>query len=84
MCCLESSSRVCVGSSQLSSDLLDRDQKKDVFVTVRVTFGGYHIEDKVVMVSFHSGYIFIQTDKPIYNPGDRGEEDAAGKQNMVF
>uniref|UniRef100_A0A8C5DA84 Complement component c3b, tandem duplicate 2 n=1 Tax=Gouania willdenowi TaxID=441366 RepID=A0A8C5DA84_GOUWI len=31
------------------------------------------IEESLLMVSFHSGYIFLSTDKPIYNPGDTGE-----------
>lgn len=60
-------------SSQLPSDRLNRDEKKNKFVYLRVDFGGLHSEETVLMVSFHSGYIFIQTDKPIYNPGDTGE-----------
>lgn len=58
---------------QLSSDLLNREEKKKKFVTLKVTFGGFHVEKRLLMVTFHSGYIFIQTDKPIYNPGDTGE-----------
>ncbi|XP_053275525.1 complement C3 [Pleuronectes platessa] len=55
---------------QLSSDHLNRDEKKNKFVYLMVNFGGLHSEGRLLMVSFHSGYIFIQTDKPVYNPGD--------------
>ncbi|XP_051801045.1 complement C3-like [Acanthochromis polyacanthus] len=55
---------------QLSSENLNRDEKKNKFVYLKVNFGSFHSEERVLMVSFHSGYIFIQTDKPIYNPGD--------------
>ncbi|KAG7258488.1 hypothetical protein CRUP_009090, partial [Coryphaenoides rupestris] len=40
------------------------------FVTLIVNFEGYHEVSRVMMVSFQHGYIFVQTDKPIYNPGD--------------
>uniref|UniRef100_A0A3B4ZLY2 Complement C3-like n=1 Tax=Stegastes partitus TaxID=144197 RepID=A0A3B4ZLY2_9TELE len=55
---------------QLSSDNLNREEKNNKFVYLKVTFEGFHTEERVLMVSFHSGYIFLQTDKPIYNPGD--------------
>uniref|UniRef100_A0A3Q3JUN5 Macroglobulin domain-containing protein n=1 Tax=Monopterus albus TaxID=43700 RepID=A0A3Q3JUN5_MONAL len=55
---------------QLPSDQLNREEKKNKFVYLNVTFMGFHSEERELMVSFHSGYIFIQTDKPIYNPGD--------------
>lgn len=58
---------------QLPSDNLNRNEKNKKFVFLRVNFGGFHSEERTLMVSFHSGYIFIQTDKPIYNPGDTGE-----------
>lgn len=29
--------------------------------------------EKVVLVSFQSGYIFIQTDKTLYTPNSKGE-----------
>ncbi|XP_041641340.1 complement C3-like isoform X2 [Cheilinus undulatus] len=58
-------------SIQLSSELLNRYEKKNKFVYLTVRFGDFHTEERTMMVSFHSGYIFIQTDKPIYNPGDR-------------
>ncbi|XP_072240697.1 complement C3-like [Leuresthes tenuis] len=54
---------------QLSSDGLNREETNNKFVYLTVTFDGYHSEERILMVSFHSGYIFIQTDKPIYNPG---------------
>ncbi|XP_036027140.1 complement C3 [Onychomys torridus] len=38
------------------------------YVTVVATFGAVTVE-KVVLVSFQSGYLFIQTDKTIYTPG---------------
>ncbi|KAF1394639.1 hypothetical protein PFLUV_G00003160 [Perca fluviatilis] len=57
-------------SIQLPSDRLNREEKRNKFVHLKVIFGGYHSEERILMVSFHSGYIFIQTDKPIYKPGD--------------
>ncbi|KAM6972588.1 LOW QUALITY PROTEIN: complement C3-like [Aplochiton taeniatus] len=55
---------------ELSSDRLARDEDRNKFVHLKVEFVGHHSEELLVMVSFHSGYIFIQTDKPLYNPGD--------------
>uniref|UniRef100_G3N4I6 Anaphylatoxin-like domain-containing protein n=1 Tax=Gasterosteus aculeatus aculeatus TaxID=481459 RepID=G3N4I6_GASAC len=55
---------------QLPSDGLNPEEKENKFVYLKVDFGGFHSEERVLMVSFHAGYIFIQTDKPIYNPGD--------------
>ncbi|XP_032419209.1 complement C3-like isoform X2 [Xiphophorus hellerii] len=57
-------------SIELSSALLNREEKKNKFVHLQVNFEGHHMMERVLMVSFHSGYIFVQTDKPIYNPGD--------------
>ncbi|XP_051558255.1 complement C3-like isoform X3 [Myxocyprinus asiaticus] len=40
------------------------------YVYIQASYPGKHLE-KVVMVSLQSGYIFIQTDKPIYTPASR-------------
>ncbi|XP_070989171.1 complement C3-like isoform X2 [Oncorhynchus clarkii lewisi] len=39
------------------------------YVHLTATFGGRQLET-VVLVSFQAGYVFLQTDKPIYNPGE--------------
>ncbi|KAF7650478.1 hypothetical protein LDENG_00125500 [Lucifuga dentata] len=54
----------------LPSEHLNREENKNKFVYLKAAFGGFLSLEKVLMVSFHSGYIFIQTDKPVYNPGD--------------
>lgn len=66
---------------QLPSDGLNPEEKENKFVYLKVDFGGFHSEERVLMVSFHSGYIFIQTDKPIYNPGDTGEDARRRRRN---
>uniref|UniRef100_A0A5F8G402 Uncharacterized protein n=1 Tax=Monodelphis domestica TaxID=13616 RepID=A0A5F8G402_MONDO len=38
------------------------------YVTIKVKSSQSEVE-KVVLISHHTGYIFIQTDKPIYTPG---------------
>ncbi|CAM4693299.1 unnamed protein product [Caretta caretta] len=47
-----------------------KDPKKDgkQYVAVQAKSPQFNLE-KVVLVTFHSGYIFIQTDKTIYTPG---------------
>ncbi|XP_018421190.1 PREDICTED: A.superbus venom factor 1-like [Nanorana parkeri] len=47
---------------------LDKDPEKKQFVYVIVRSAPCNLE-KVVLVSYQSGYIFIQTDKPLYTPG---------------
>ncbi|XP_033029165.1 A.superbus venom factor 1-like [Lacerta agilis] len=46
----------------------EKDLKQNQYVTVQASCPRFTLE-KVVLVSFYSGYIFIQTDKPIYTPG---------------
>ncbi|KAM9312112.1 complement C3-like [Gastrophryne carolinensis] len=45
-----------------------KDSKKKQYVSVEVSSNECQLR-KVVLLSFHTGYIFVQTDKPIYNPG---------------
>ncbi|XP_074836426.1 A.superbus venom factor 1-like [Carettochelys insculpta] len=47
---------------------IKKDSKTNQYVLVQASFGTQHLE-KEVLVHFHSGYIFIQTDKTIYTPG---------------
>ncbi|XP_053155967.1 venom factor-like isoform X1 [Hemicordylus capensis] len=47
---------------------MQKNSKNNQYVIVQATSPQFTLE-KVVLVSFHSGYIFIQTDKTIYTPG---------------
>nr|XP_056706593.1 complement C3 [Euleptes europaea] len=47
---------------------MKKDSKLNQYVVVQARCAQFQLE-KVVLVSFQSGYIFIQTDKTIYTPG---------------
>uniref|UniRef100_A0ACB8EM83 Uncharacterized protein n=1 Tax=Sphaerodactylus townsendi TaxID=933632 RepID=A0ACB8EM83_9SAUR len=47
---------------------MKKDSKLSQYVIVQASSAQFQLE-KVVLVSFQSGYIFIQTDKTIYTPG---------------
>ncbi|KAG7240766.1 hypothetical protein INR49_026409 [Caranx melampygus] len=49
---------------------------RNKYVYLQAQFGN-EVLDKVVLVSFQSGYIFIQTDKTLYTPDSRGYYDGA-------
>ncbi|XP_067218552.1 complement C3-like [Chanodichthys erythropterus] len=53
---------------EINPNLLKKILKNSVRLVVE--FGSFHKAEKIITVSFRSGYIFIQTDKPVYNPGD--------------
>ncbi|KAL1250603.1 hypothetical protein QQF64_018399 [Cirrhinus molitorella] len=55
---------------EINPNLLHLETKYKKLVSLVADFGGLHKAEKILMLSFHSGYIFIQTDKPVYNPGD--------------
>ncbi|KAF5897905.1 complement C3-like, partial [Clarias magur] len=57
-------------SIQINSSLLRPDEKETKYVQLVAQFGHFQMVKQVSKVSFLSGYIFIQTDKPVYNPGD--------------
>ncbi|KAJ6654542.1 hypothetical protein lerEdw1_006849 [Lerista edwardsae] len=53
---------------QILAKDIKKDSKQNQYVTIRAQSSRFQLE-KVVLVSVHSGYIFIQTDKTIYTPG---------------
>ncbi|OCT59414.1 A.superbus venom factor 1-like [Xenopus laevis] len=53
---------------KIPSEDLPKEERNRQFVYVSVKSNVCTLE-KVVMLSFHSGYIFLQTDKTIYTPG---------------
>ncbi|KAM9493802.1 complement C3-like [Clarias gariepinus] len=57
-------------SIQINPSLLNPEEKETKYVQLVSQFGQYQEVEQVSKVSFLSGYIFIQTDKPVYNPGD--------------
>ncbi|KAL7831473.1 hypothetical protein SRHO_G00309760 [Serrasalmus rhombeus] len=57
-------------SVEIDPHLLRPEEKVEKFVHLVTQFGSFYRTEQDLKVSFLSGYIFIQTDKPIYNPGD--------------
>eukprot|EP00079_Xenopus_tropicalis_P019380 XP_012808980.1 PREDICTED: complement C3-like [Xenopus tropicalis] len=55
---------------KIPSDQLPKDTRNNQFVYVSVRSGSCKLE-KVVLLQYSSGYIFIQTDKTIYTPGSK-------------
>ncbi|XP_044850424.1 venom factor-like [Mauremys mutica] len=53
---------------QVPTKNITKDSRQNQYVVVQAKFPQQTLE-KVVLVHFHSGYVFIQTDKTIYTPG---------------
>uniref|UniRef100_A0A3Q2QK09 Complement C3 n=1 Tax=Fundulus heteroclitus TaxID=8078 RepID=A0A3Q2QK09_FUNHE len=74
------------GKIVIPADRFVNDRNVKQYVTLQADFPGQLPLEKVVLVSFQSGYIFIQTDKPIYTPGSTGESFSRTNnlQNFLF
>uniref|UniRef100_A0A670KL28 Uncharacterized protein n=1 Tax=Podarcis muralis TaxID=64176 RepID=A0A670KL28_PODMU len=57
---------------------MKKDSKQNQYVVVQASCPQFTLE-KTVLVSFHSGYLFIQTDKTIYTPGSAVDKAEAVK-----
>ncbi|XP_072318357.1 complement C3-like [Eucyclogobius newberryi] len=51
-------------------DSFDKNPSEKQYVHLQAEFPGYTL-DKIVLVSFQSGYLFIQTDKTLYTPDNK-------------
>ncbi|MGH0153771.1 UNVERIFIED_CONTAM: hypothetical protein FKN15_025261 [Acipenser sinensis] len=56
-------------SIKIPADTFQKESRTNQFVYL-VAKSNLFILEKVIVVSFHSGYVFVQTDKPIYTPTD--------------
>ncbi|XP_001378723.4 A.superbus venom factor 1-like [Monodelphis domestica] len=65
---LDSSNRTAVVKIKIPSIMFKPNSPLKQYVTIKVKSSQSEVE-KVVLISHHTGYIFIQTDKPIYTPG---------------
>ncbi|XP_034721239.1 complement C3-like, partial [Etheostoma cragini] len=54
----------------IPTETFSKDPTRKQYVYLQAQFPG-HMLEKVVLVSFQSGYIFIQTDKTIYTPNSK-------------
>uniref|UniRef100_A0A8C9VR72 Complement C3-like n=1 Tax=Scleropages formosus TaxID=113540 RepID=A0A8C9VR72_SCLFO len=48
----------------------ENNPKRNRYVYLQATFNDEHKVQSEILVSFHSSYVFVQTDKPIYNPSE--------------
>uniref|UniRef100_A0A674BSR2 Complement C3-like n=1 Tax=Salmo trutta TaxID=8032 RepID=A0A674BSR2_SALTR len=60
----------------------DEDYTGNQYVYLQAEFPGHSLE-KVVLVSFQTGYIFVQTDKTIYTPESKGMENYKPDNGMT-
>ncbi|XP_062845847.1 complement C3-like [Trichomycterus rosablanca] len=56
---------------KINPSLLQPEKEHINYLQFVASFGQLQELKFISKVSFHAGYIFIQTDKPVYNPGDR-------------
>lgn len=67
---------------QIPPKTFNRDPNVKQYVYLQAHFPGGVVLEKTVMVSFQSGYIFIQTDKTLYTPESIGE--SANRLGSVY
>uniref|UniRef100_A0A5F8GJN5 Uncharacterized protein n=1 Tax=Monodelphis domestica TaxID=13616 RepID=A0A5F8GJN5_MONDO len=72
---LDSSNRTAVVKIKIPSIMFKPNSPLKQYVTIKVKSSQSEVE-KVVLISHHTGYIFIQTDKPIYTPGSTGKQES--------
>ncbi|KAL3996131.1 solute carrier family 38 (sodium-coupled neutral amino acid transporter), member 3 [Sarotherodon galilaeus] len=58
------------GQIKIPTEGFSRDPQRKQYVYLQAQFPDVKLE-KIVLVSFHSGYIFIQTDKTLYTPNSK-------------
>uniref|UniRef100_A0AAY4BNM2 Complement C3 n=1 Tax=Denticeps clupeoides TaxID=299321 RepID=A0AAY4BNM2_9TELE len=61
-----------LASITVSGDYFNENPTENQYVYLLAQFPG-HLLEKVVLVSFQSGFIFVQTDKTIYTPSSTGQ-----------
>uniref|UniRef100_A0AAY4BQE3 Uncharacterized protein n=1 Tax=Denticeps clupeoides TaxID=299321 RepID=A0AAY4BQE3_9TELE len=64
-------------------EFFDEDSSENQYVYLQAQFPSGVLE-KITLVSFQSGYVFVQTDKTVYTPGSTGELDSLCLKEMFI